>query len=64
MSSRKETNTKIDKKIFKRTAIKTRKVNVKPTSMRGGTRMWGFMTEFDKMMIAILMDYFCPNKDL
>lgn len=39
MSSRKETNTKIDKKIFKRTAIKTRKVNVKPTSMRGGIRM-------------------------
>lgn len=39
MSSRKVTNPKVDKKVFKRTAVKTRKVNVKPTSMRGGTRM-------------------------
>lgn len=39
MNSRKATNEKVDKKVFKRTAIRTRKVNVKPTSMRGGTRM-------------------------
>lgn len=39
MNSRKKTNPKVDSKIFKRTAVKTRKVNVKPTSMRGGTRM-------------------------
>ena len=63
MSSRKETNPKVDKKVFKRTAIKTRKVNVKPTSMRGGTRMWGFMSEFDKMILNVLLDYYCPNVD-
>ena len=39
MSSRRETNKKVDKKIFRRTAVRTREINVKPTSMRGGTRM-------------------------
>lgn len=39
MTSRKPTNQKVDKKVFRRTAIKTRKINVKPTSMRGGERM-------------------------
>lgn len=28
-----------DKKVFKRTAASTKKVNVKPKVMRGGTRM-------------------------
>lgn len=39
MVSRKSTNKKVDKKIFRRTAVRTREINVKPTSMRGGTRM-------------------------
>ena len=39
MSSRVKTNAAVDKKDFKRTAVRTCEVNVKPTSMRGGTRM-------------------------
>lgn len=30
---------KIDRKIFKRTASRTRAINVKPLSMRGGIRL-------------------------
>lgn len=37
----KTTNTKraTDKKIFKRTAASTKKINISPKSMRGGTRL-------------------------
>lgn len=37
--SRSDVNNKVDKKIFARTAAKTKKINVKPTSMRGGIRL-------------------------
>ena len=39
MNSRKPTNSHIDREIFVRTAVRTRRVNVNPTSMRGGIRM-------------------------
>lgn len=39
MKHRSETNTSTDRKIFRRTAMKTKKVNVKPKIMRGGIRL-------------------------
>lgn len=33
------TKPKNDKKVFKRTAASTKKVNVRPMAMRGGTRL-------------------------
>lgn len=39
MSMRKPVSSVKDKKIFSNTADKTKKVNVKPTIMRGGTRL-------------------------
>lgn len=35
----KNTKGKIDKKIFKRTAAATKKINISPKVMRGGTRL-------------------------
>lgn len=35
----KNTSKKVDKKIFKRTAASTKKVNVAPKTMRGGIRL-------------------------
>jgi len=35
----KNTKKKIDKKVFKRTAATTKKVNISPKTMRGGTRL-------------------------
>lgn len=29
-----------DRKIFRRTAAKTKTINIKPTGMRGGIRLW------------------------
>jgi len=37
--SRSKTNMNTDKKIFARTANKTKKINVNPKIMRGGTRL-------------------------
>lgn len=39
--SRTNTKPRNDRKIFRRTAASTKKVNVKPKVMRGGIRMWG-----------------------
>lgn len=39
MSSREETIKKVDEKIFKRTANKTKLINIMPCTMRGGTRL-------------------------
>lgn len=36
---RRATNPVNDQKIFRRTAINTKKINVQPTNMRGGIRM-------------------------
>lgn len=36
---RRRANPRIDKKIFARTAIKTKKINVAPKISRGGTRL-------------------------
>lgn len=36
---RTKTNRKLDRKIFTRTARKTKKINVMPTVMRGGIRL-------------------------
>ena len=38
--SRRRTHRKIDQKIFKRTARKTKKINVEPKISRGGIRLW------------------------
>lgn len=35
----KNTNKKVDRKIFKNTASSTKKINVSPKSMRGGIRL-------------------------
>lgn len=37
--SRKRTKKKIDRKIFKRTAVKTKKINISPKISRGGIRL-------------------------
>lgn len=39
MAWRKKTNRRIDKKIFNRTARKTKKINLYPCNMRGGIRL-------------------------
>lgn len=39
LAKRKELRPANDKKIFARTANKTKKVNIKPKIMRGGTRL-------------------------
>lgn len=39
MTSRHETNAKIDGKIFRNTAVKSKTVNVVPSNMRGGIRL-------------------------
>lgn len=36
---RNRTKRKLDRKIFKRTAVKSKKINVNPTIYRGGIRM-------------------------
>lgn len=37
--ARKRTIKKVDKKIFSRTAAATKKINISPRVMRGGTRL-------------------------
>lgn len=39
MAKRKKTKKKIDKKIFRNTAIKSKKININPKNMRGGIRL-------------------------
>lgn len=39
MAKRKKMKTKRDKKVFKRTAAKTKQVNISPKIMRGGIRL-------------------------
>lgn len=39
MSNREKTTKKVDKKIFKRTAATTKKMNISPKAMRGGIRL-------------------------
>lgn len=39
MSKRKETIEAVDEKIFRRTAAKTKKINIDPKNMRGGIRL-------------------------
>ena len=39
MTKRQKTIKRIDKKIYQRTAAKTKLVNIEPTPMRGGTRL-------------------------
>ena len=36
---RRRTNKKVDKKIFRRTAVKSKKINIDPTIYRGGIRL-------------------------
>lgn len=36
---RSETSASLDQKIFKRTAVKTKAINITPKPMRGGTRL-------------------------
>lgn len=40
MARRRKAVGSIDSKIFKRTALKTKKINVDPAPMRGGIRLW------------------------
>lgn len=35
----KEMNNAIDRQVFRRTAVKTKKINIDPYPMRGGTRL-------------------------
>lgn len=39
MNNQREKAGKYDQKIFSRTAVKTKNVNVNPTNMRGGVRL-------------------------
>ena len=39
MTKRKKTKPSVDSKIFKRTAVKGKKINVDPAPMRGGIRL-------------------------
>ena len=41
---RKRTRRKLDRKIFRRTAAKTKTININPTGMRGGRRLWNSIT--------------------
>ena len=36
---RRKTNRKLDAKIFRHTAVNSRKININPTIMRGGIRL-------------------------
>lgn len=36
---RKKTKKRLDRKIFRRTAAKTKTININPTGMRGGIRL-------------------------
>lgn len=36
---RKKTNKSVDQNVFRRTAVKSKKINVEPRVMRGGTRL-------------------------
>lgn len=36
---RRKTNKKLDSKIFRHTAVSSRKININPTIMRGGIRL-------------------------
>lgn len=36
---RKKTNPKVDNKIFRRTAVKSKKINIDPKIFRGGIRL-------------------------
>lgn len=36
---RKERDPKIDRKVFRRTAVKSKKININPTIYRGGIRL-------------------------
>ena len=38
-TSRHEANPKMDEQIFRRTAVKSKVVNLKPSNMRGGIRL-------------------------
>ena len=40
MKRKKIRNKRLDKKIFRRTAQRTRAINVEPSVARGGTRLW------------------------
>lgn len=37
---RHETNKHTDEKIFRRTAVQTKDINIIPSNMRGGIRLW------------------------
>lgn len=39
MSKRHGTNAYIDEKVFRRTAVRTKKINLSPVVMRGGIRL-------------------------
>lgn len=39
MSHRSRTRPSKDKKVFRRTAVKTKKINIEPTIYRGGIRL-------------------------
>ena len=39
MAKRKKTKPNVDERIFKRTAVKGKKINVDPAPMRGGIRL-------------------------
>lgn len=39
MSHRKPTETRVDKKIFRNTAVRTREINIAPKVSRGGIRL-------------------------
>ena len=39
LNRKKMTNKKVDKKVFRNTAIRTREVNINPNIMRGGIRL-------------------------
>lgn len=37
--ARKKTKPKVDKKVFRRTAVQSKKININPTIYRGGIRL-------------------------
>uniref|UniRef100_A0AAU8B3S0 DNA binding protein n=1 Tax=Dulem virus 119 TaxID=3145596 RepID=A0AAU8B3S0_9VIRU len=39
MAHRRTTNRKLDRKIFRRTAVKSKKINIDPKIYRGGIRL-------------------------
>lgn len=54
-----------DRQFFRRTAVNTKKINVKPPQFRGGTRlqkgdiMLDFYTLFTQLIVAIFVLFFC-----